>query len=331
MNSVQAQFERQGHKQFYVNTLCSHIASLPDTVHMWHKGVFTKQQLSLVESGNAEMFPLDSVQSGIFNHVMGCLYERDEFYSNGDVESFCSDDEGEEVCNVETCVDEGGLKSTDWSKCMLITGKPGMGKSRVLLSLIEKCIDEGCKVLVGAPTGILATYYRELFESDVTADTVHSAFQFPVSRDESPSVNWNISNYDLVVLDEISMVPEHIARHVIDTITEVTIRPVVLEGDNQQLQPIENVSKRVTEVKSMLSDKNLYCVVNHFNLATQYRCLDPEYDRFLNHIRYWPATQGLLDKIQEGKVVCCTGEPCDGDILKTVVDNSDSTVSTMSK
>ena len=70
MNSVQAWFERQGHKQFYVNTLCSHIASLHDTVHMWRKGVFTKQQLSPVESGNAEMFPLDSLQSGIFNHVI---------------------------------------------------------------------------------------------------------------------------------------------------------------------------------------------------------------------------------------------------------------------
>ena len=207
-----------------------------------------------------------------------------------------------------------------------------MGKARVLLSVIVKCIDEGCKVLVGAPTGILATYYRELFEPNVTADTVHSAFQFPVSRDESPSVNWNISNYDLVVLDEISMVPERIGRHVIETITEVTIQPVVvLAGDNQQLQPIENLCKKVTEVKSMLSDKNLYGVVNHFNLATQYRCLDPEYDLFLNHIRYWPATQGLLDNIQEGKVVCCTGEPCDGDILKTVVENSNSTVLTVSK
>ena len=81
---------------------------------MWHKGVFTKQQLLPVESGNGEMFPLDSVQSGIFNHVMGCLYKRDEFHSDGDVESFCFDDEGEEECNVETCVDEGGLKSTDW-------------------------------------------------------------------------------------------------------------------------------------------------------------------------------------------------------------------------
>ena len=97
------------------------------------------------------------------------------------MESFCSDDEGEEECNVETCVDEGGLKSMDWSKFTLITGKLGMGKSQVLLSLIEKCIDEGRKILVGAPTGSLATYYRELFEPDVTGDTVHSAFQFPVS------------------------------------------------------------------------------------------------------------------------------------------------------
>ena len=101
----------------------------------------------------------------------------------------------------------------------------------------------------------------------------------------------SICNYDLVVLDKISTVPERIGRHVIDTITEVTIRPVVvLAGNNQQVQPIKTVSKRVTEVKSMLSDKNLYHVVNHFNLATQYRCLDPEYDRFLNHIWYWPAT-----------------------------------------
>ena len=59
--------------------------------------------------------------------------------------------------------------------------------------------------------------------------------------------------------------------------------------------------------------------------------MDPEYEKFLNHIRYWPASQSLLDHIQKGKVVCSTGEPSDDEVVDTILANSDATVLTVSK
>ena len=79
MNCVEARFERQGHKDFYVKTLLCHIQSLHDTVHMWSKQVFMKDQLSTANTGTGCSFQLDSFQSGIVNNVMDCLYEHDDF------------------------------------------------------------------------------------------------------------------------------------------------------------------------------------------------------------------------------------------------------------
>ena len=78
-------------------------------------------------------------------------------------------------------------------------------------------------------------------------------------------INWNLSNYDLILLDEMSMVPERIARHVIATISEITIRPViVMAGDNQQQQPIETIHKQIVQVHSVrLSSRTNKAVSNN--------------------------------------------------------------------
>ena len=186
-------------------------------------------------------------------------------YDGGDDDDNDNGDDSNEICNVETPVRSNN--PLDWRKFSLITGKPGTGKSRVLLAVIEKCIAEGRKVLVAAPTGYLASYYREIFQSDITSDTVHSAFHYPINKDEAPVINWNISSFDVIIFDEISMIPERIGRHVIETLCQVTIRPVVLlAGDNQQQQPIENVCMKVREVKSLFSDKRFYSLVHHYKL-----------------------------------------------------------------
>ena len=143
IDAVKAHFERQGHKNFYVNNLLSHIQSLHDTVHMWRKQVFTKDQLSHSHSSVGCVYQLDSVQNSIFNHVMGCLCKRDGFYSMREDDV----DHDDETYNVETGVST--TVPTDWRKFTLLTGKPGTGKSHVLLALIEKCISQGRKILKG--------------------------------------------------------------------------------------------------------------------------------------------------------------------------------------
>ena len=126
------------------------------------------------------------------------------------------------------------------------------------------------------------------FGNQITYDTIHSAFSYPVKSDERPTINWNLSNYDLILLDEMSMVPERIARHVIATISEITIRPViVMAGDNQQQQPIETIDKQIVQVHSVLHKKDFYTLIYHHALTKQYGTLDKRHKAFLQHIRYW--------------------------------------------
>ena len=99
-------------------------------------------------------------------------------------------------------------------------------------------------MLVGCPTGLLASDYNDTFAGQITSNTIHSAFQFPVNKHQRPTINWNISNFDVLIIDEVSMIPQKIAEHVVTTLQQLPIRPlVVVCGDNQQ-QPIETVQVR---------------------------------------------------------------------------------------
>ena len=96
------------------------------------------------------------------------------------------------------------------------------------------------RILVATPTGFLGTQYKDKFGDDIDTDTIHAAFHYPVNPAERPRYNWNISNYDIVIIDELSMIPIKIFEHILATVSKLPIRPVVmLAGDDRQLQPIE--------------------------------------------------------------------------------------------
>ena len=89
---------------------------------------------------------------------------------------------------------------------LLLTGKPGTGKTHCLKQAIYQAIDQECDVLVATPTGFLVSTYLAAFGDDVQTETVHAAFKYPVSKDTSAEVNWELMRYDMIVLDEVSMV-----------------------------------------------------------------------------------------------------------------------------
>ena len=74
------------------------------------------------------------------------------------------------------------------------------------------------------------------------------------------------------------MIPKKIADHVVRTISEVTIRPVVvMAGDNQQQQPIETIDGKIVQVNSILQQRDFYNLVYHQSLTKQYRTIDKQY------------------------------------------------------
>ena len=108
------------------------------------------------------------------------------------------------------------------------------------------------------PTGLHAGTFRNRFGDNIICDTIHCALHYSVKSDERPTINCNISNYDLLLLDEMSMIPKKIADHVLRTISEVTIRPVVVMACvNQQQQPIETIDRKIVHVTSIRQQKDL--------------------------------------------------------------------------
>ena len=151
-------------------------------------------------------------------------------------------------------------------------------------------------VNLAAPTGFLASTYRGKFtEDNCSADTIHALFKYPVDPAKRPRINWQLINTDLLVIDEIPMVPLKIFQHIMNTIQQLYIRPVVLLcGDSQQQQPIETVDGKVQPASSILQHKDFYSVCKRVNFVTQHRCQDPQYAAILDTLRYYKPNQGLL-------------------------------------
>ena len=128
---------------------------------------------------------------------------------------------------------------TTWKSYIIIKGVAGTCKTHVLHACIDKCIIQGLSVLVAAPTGKLATEYHAKFGDEISAETIDSAFHFPVSRFERSTISWALSAYDMIVVDEASMVSTRIADHILWTV-KISIRPILIVcGDHGQQQPFK--------------------------------------------------------------------------------------------
>ena len=189
-------------------------------------------------------------------------------------------------------------EDVDWKKFLLVTGKAGTGKMHCISKAIDKALNDERQILVATPTGFLATTYANAFLDDITADTVHSAFKYPVAPDENAQINWDLTRFDLIVLDEISMIPKRIANHIIETVNQLPTRPIVaMCGDRQQQQPIETTTDTTRPTISILQHRPFFSMVRHFKLTTQHRCEDPELESILNHLRYYRPSHKLLETL----------------------------------
>ena len=198
---------------------------------------------------------------------MLALQKRNEHYDSTDYycEDSCTEDEEEPTSEDLAGTFELQLANADldWRKFILITGEAGTGKSEIFKATIQLCLPQQLNILLAVPTGLLAGTFRNRFGDNITCDTIHSAFHYPVKSDQRPTINWNISSYDLLLLDEMSMIPKKIADHVLRTISEVTIRSVVvMAGDNQQQQPIETIDGKIVQVNSILQTFTASSIIN---------------------------------------------------------------------
>ena len=116
------------------------------------------------------------------------LTQRQEYYDDIPEADYNSDNESLDS-DTEYAIDERNIQSLpstsghDWRKFLLVRGKPGTGKTFAVLHSIRTALEAHYKVLCATPTGMLSSTCNSIIPDEgFNADTIHSAFKYPVIR-----------------------------------------------------------------------------------------------------------------------------------------------------
>lgn len=318
----------EGNKSHFIDTYISYLHSLIDTFQMWQLKIVSITDLNVSE--DEEDYSLDHNQNVVKSYILTCLQNRFDTYSS---HNNWNDFELEDRAMAERIIsDHLRVPNCDWRQPVILIGKPGAGKTRTICSIVKTCVQQGLSVLICCPTGILSINYMDKFPVKVQTNTVHSAFGIHIDPDQQSFINHEISRYDLVILDEISMISQKNFYHVYTTVNTVAVRPVFLmAGDKAQQQPISTVNGKIVATKSVLEDVRFTNMCKCFSLHVQHRCEDEDLQQFLNTIRHFIPSASLLSHIQEGKVLCPNGIVNDCDIIRAIKQQPLATFLTVSR
>ena len=305
-------FEKEGHKDYFINTIVSYVHSLYDILHLWRIGVVSADITDAASISVERLYPLSPHQNAIFTDIKGALSTRQSIL----------DHQESPTQNTAT-----------WEKFRVLLGQPGTGKSQVLIRAIDHAIRTEMSVLVAAPVALLAQGYNAIFLDDIDTDTLHGAFNIPIHGPHPNEINYALNKYDLVIVDEASMISSAIFQTMASSFNRMNTRPVVvLAGDKCQQQPLETIDGRTTSTISIINDHTFTSAnaVIH-TLYQQFRIIDPEYGKFLNFIRFTVPNQDQVDAMQSGIVLCPEGELTDQEIWEAYQTHSEATIMTVSR
>ena len=311
-DAITAFFENEGHKDYFINTIVSYVHSLYDILHLWQIGVVTADITNPSSISVERLYPLSPHQNAIFTDIAAALSTRQSTLDHHQSATHTT---------------------ATWEKFRVLLGKPGTGKSQVLIRAINHAIRCEMSVLVAAPVALLAQGYNAIFLDDIDTDTLHSAFNIPIHGPHPNEINYALNKYDLVVVDEASMISSAIFETMASTFNRMNTRPVVvLAGDKCQQQPLQTIDGRTSSTTSIINDHTFSSTnaVTH-TLYQQFRIIDPEYAKFLDFIRFMLPTQQEVDDMQTGIVLCPEGELSDEDIWHAYQQHSDATIMTVSR
>ena len=305
-------FEKEGHKDYFINTIVSYVHSLYDILHLWRIGVVSADITDASSISVERLYPLSPHQTAIFTDIKAALSTRQSIL----------DHHQSPTQNTAT-----------WEKFRVLLGKPGTGKSQVLIRAIDHAIRSEMSVLVAAPVALLAQGYNAIFLEDIDTDTLHGAFNIPIHGPHPNEINYALNKYDLVIVDEASMISSAIFHTMASSFNRMNTRPVVvLAGDKCQQQPLETIDGRTTSSISIINDHTFTSAnaIIH-TLYQQFRIIDPEYAKFLDFIRFMVPSQHQVDAMQTGIVLCPEGALTDQDIWQAYQKHSDATIMTVSR
>lgn len=345
-NAFRNLLQREGHKDYYIDNVLAFLQSLKDIFNLWKIQVLRNEDFQsncMTPSNNC----LNTKQHIVVQNLKAFLNKRDFYYGNvcntptqeddsdSDATSNCESNEGDTLDDLPFPIaNELAANSftTNWTKVITITGKPGTGKTRCMQACIEYLISKRRRCLVATPTGYLASTYRSVFDTDIDCETIHSSFCIPIDG-SAPKVNWMLSTYDVIFIDEVSMIPLPIFEHVLSTLQQLATRPIlVISGDPYQQQPISTDRGNISQTRNIFNSSAFPNISVKHDLVDQFRCSDPEFYDILNHLRHWKPTYQMLDTLHSnGRLLYNQCNISDAIILETTQRFPTATFVTISK
>ena len=314
-DAIRALLETEGHKTHFIATVLSYIQSLHDILRLWRVRLVDRSLECPVACVTSDLYPLSVQQMTIFNVLCQHLCSQQQHYIRERRRAI-----------------QPTHNRLDWTSFHTLLGKPGMGKSQVLVRFINFLVNTHCRVLVATPTALHANRYQVLFTNNVTCETIHAAFYVPVTTSQQHTVNYALSSYDAIVIDEASMINFSTFVYIAGTLNKLLVCPlVIVPGDERQQQPLESLGGTVCQVQSMFHYPEFNEVASKFRQTCQFHCVDPQYLAFLDHIHYWEPSQLLLDRMQEGRIVCHRDTLREDDLWAILSDHPGATVMTVSR
>lgn len=343
--AVQNHLAPEAHKTHFVETVCYYLSSLHDIYKLWQLKVIDAGVVDAFGDKTVQLYPLSPQQTAIFSALVAAVRTRADDNSETQRTSILNPmSHNAEIRGrpsqhhiiQDTSEDEAGPpvppQQEDWRTLRVILGKPGTGKSQVIIRVVHECFTNDFSCLVVTPVALLANHYRDLFGRRITSNTLHSVFRIPVGEAQQHTINFSLGSFDIMVIDEASMVSRATFDHIGTTLSALKKRPVVLiAGDKVQQQPLGNHHGRVVQLASILNDGTLTgnCVI--YKLYRQFRCVDAAYSTFLDHIRYWQPTQEFLDRIQHGRIISATDQVTDLELWENIKQEPTATILTVSR
>lgn len=140
-------------------------------------------------------------------------------------------------------------------RVVAVTGQAGTGKTTILEQVYKKLTEAGYAVVLCSPTGKAAKRITEV--TGIEAQTIHRLLEYTHPGDPDPKtgktirfsfprrVRANPIDYDVVLVDEYSMVNWEVHRALFDALPNAAC--VRVFGDANQLDPIEEDFKLKSE------------------------------------------------------------------------------------
>ena len=186
------------------------------------------------------------------------------------------------------------------NRILHVSGGPGTGKTEVIIAAVRQALEDGCRVLIAGPIGLLVSMYRLRLPNaeNLTMETIHSAFRMVRDADAAYSPPGRLRQYDLIIFDEVSQVDAEVWKKLKTALGELSPCPfVVFVGDFQQLQPLAGGPQLQRDLEREIHEGNIPTVkLLHHEAA---RSVDPTMLDFLETARVrQPTRESLLEFFQ---------------------------------